>query len=298
VLFLQGGSRLQFSMVPMNLCDEQHRSTAYVSTGTWGKYAAKEAAKEGEVSVVWDGAMTKYDRLPEPGEIKVAPAAAYLHYTSNETIEGIQFKAEPAAVNVPLVCDTSSDFLSRPLNVNKFGLIYACAQKNAGPAGVTVVILRKDLLARSRDSLPGYMNYKLHAENESLWNTPPTFGIYVMGLVTKWLLTDIGGLAKMHAQNEAKAKFLYDVIDSSDGFYTGHSQPDCRSLMNVVFRLPSDELTNGFVTKAAERGLTELKGHRSVGGIRASIYNAMPVHGVEKLRDFMTEFRGASRSAP
>ena len=300
VLFLQGGSRLQFSMVPMNLAGGREQGaggkgvSCYLITGSWGKYAYKEAVKEGEAAIAWDGGKTKYDRLPTASEIKVSPSAAYVHYTSNETIEGVQFKSEPAAGDAPLVCDASSDFLSRPVDVRKYGMIYACAQKNAGPAGVTVVILRKDLLARSQDSLPGYMNYKLHAENESLWNTPPTFAIYVVSLITKWLMTDIGGLAKMQAQNQSKAKLLYDVIDASDGFYTGHAQDDCRSLMNVVFRLASDELTSKFTTQAAERGLTELKGHRSVGGIRASIYNAMPVEGVQQLRDFMTQFRQAN----
>jgi phosphoserine aminotransferase len=262
-----------------------------LQTGTWGKYAAKEAAKECDVTIAWDGAKTKYDRLPEPGEIEVSRSAAYVHFTSNETIEGVQFKTEPTVGNVPLACDASSDLLCRPIDVKKYGLIYACAQKNSGPAGVTTVIIRKTLLERSRDELPGYMNYKLHAENGSLWNTPPTFAIYVVSLVTKWLLTDVGGLAKMQAMNEAKAKMLYEVVDSSDGFYAGHARTNCRSIMNVVFRLPSDELTEKFVSEAAKRGLTELKGHRSVGGIRASIYNAMPVTGVEKLREFMFEFQ-------
>jgi phosphoserine aminotransferase len=290
VFFLQGGSRLQFSMIPMNLAGDS-KTASYLITGTWGKFAYKEAAKECEATIAWDDAKSKYDRLPLPDDVRANPSSGYLHFTSNETIEGVQFKIEPAAGDVPLVCDASSDFLSRPLDVKQYGMIYACAQKNAGPAGVTVVILRKDLLARSRDELPGYMNYKLHAENGSLWNTPPTFAIYVVSLVTKWLLTDIGGLAKMHAQNQNKARLLYDVIDSSNGFYTGHAQTECRSLMNVVFRLPTDELTNQFTAQAAEQGLSELKGHRSVGGIRASMYNAMPLEGVEKLRDFMLRFR-------
>jgi phosphoserine aminotransferase len=294
VLFLQGGSRLQFAMVPLNLAglDGSAGPASFLVTGTWGNYAYKEAARLGEAHLAWDGGKTKYDRLPVTSDIRIAPNAAYLHYTSNETIEGVQFAGPPSDPGkVLLVCDASSDFLSKPIDVGKYGLIYACAQKNAGPAGVTVIVIRKDLLARSRDSLPGYLNYKLHAENDSLWNTPPTFAIYVVSLVTKWLLTDIGGLAEMHAQNQSKAKMLYDVIDQSNGFYTGHARPECRSLMNVVFRLSSDELTQQFVTVAADRGLTELKGHRSVGGIRASIYNAMPVAGVEKLRDFMVEFQ-------
>jgi phosphoserine aminotransferase len=290
ILFLQGGSRLQFSMVPMNLAFNK-KPFAYAVTGTWGKYASKEAAKEGETIIAWDGAKTKYDRLPTADEVKLPGGAAYLHFTSNETIEGVEFQSEPSVGDVPLVCDASSNFLSRPLDIRKYGMIYACAQKNAGPSGVTVVIMRKNLLDRGRDDLPGYLNYKTHAENDSLWNTPPTFAIYVVMLVTKWLLTDIGGLAKMRAQNEQKAKLLYDVIDSSDGFYTGHAQVDCRSQMNVVFRLPSEELTKKFTDQGAAQALTELKGHRSVGGIRASIYNAMPPEGVEKLRDFMIDFK-------
>ncbi len=290
ILFLQGGSRLQFSMVPMNLAGEK-KSSAYLITGTWGKYASKEAAKEGETIIAWDGGKTKYDRLPAAGDIKLSGDPAYLHFTSNETIEGVQFKSEPNVGKVSLVCDASSDFLCRPLDVRKYGMIYACAQKNAGPSGVTVVIMRKDLLNCSQDNLPGYLNYKTHAENDSLWNTPPTFAIYVVMLVTKWLLTDIGGLAKMLERNQAKSKMLYDVIDSSGGFYSGHAQSECRSLMNAVFRLPSEELTKKFTEQAAAQALTELKGHRSVGGIRASIYNAMPVEGVEKLRDFMLAFR-------
>jgi phosphoserine aminotransferase len=298
VLFLQGGARLQFSMVPMNLAGSGKQSAttfSYLVTGSWGKYAAAEAAKFGEVQTAWNGAATNFDRLPAAGELKIDPQSAYAYFTSNETIQGVQFAAEPDVGNVPLVCDASSDFLSRPIDVRKYGLIYACAQKNAGPAGVTVVILRKDLLGRSQDSLPGYLNYKSHLEHGSMWNTPPTFAIYVLMLVTKWLLADVGGLAKMDAQNRAKARLLYDVIDASNGFYAGHAQPDCRSRMNVTFRLSNDELTAKFVAGAKERGLTELKGHRSVGGIRASIYNAMPVAGVELLREYMIEFCSANQ---
>jgi phosphoserine aminotransferase len=291
VLMLQGGARLQFSMIPMNLMGEGRRSCDYIVTGAWSKYAAQEAPKFGETRIVWDGKPTNYDRLPAPSELRLDPKAAYVYYASNETIQGVQFASEPQTGNVPLVCDASSDFLSRPLDVRKYGILYACAQKNAGPAGLTVVILRKDLLQRSQDSLPGYLNFQIHAEAQSLWNTAPTFPIYVLMLVTKWLMTDIGGLAKMEAQNRAKAKLLYDAIDQSDGFYRGHAQLNCRSMMNVSFRLPSDELTKQFLAGAEQRGMTDLGGHRSVGGIRASIYNAMPRSGVETLRDFMLEFR-------
>ena len=295
VLFLQGGARLVFSMIPMNLGGDGKSTFDYILTGSWGKYAAQEAAKFGEVHTVWDGKATNYDRLPKQAELKLDPKAAYAYYVSNETIQGVEFQSEPETGGVPLICDASSDFLSRPVDVKKHSLIYACAQKNAGPAGVTVVIIRKDLLARSQDSLPGYLNFKIHADERSLWNTAPTFPIYVLMLVTKWLLTDIGGLDKMLERNRKKAKLLYDAIDASGGFYTGHAQPDCRSLMNVTFRLPSDELTDKFVKGAKERGLADLKGHRSVGGIRASIYNAMPVAGVETLRQYMDEFSAANK---
>ena len=291
VLMLQGGARLQFSMIPMNLMGEGRRSCDYIVTGSWSKYAAQEAPKFGETRIAWDGKPTNYDRLPTQFELRLDPKAAYIYYASNETIQGVQFASEPQVGNVPLVCDASSDFLSRPVDVRKYGILYACAQKNAGPAGLTIVIIRKDLLERSRDSLPGYLNFQIHAEARSLWNTAPTFPIYVLMLITKWLMTDIGGLANMEAQNRAKARRLYDVIDQSGGFYSGHAQPTCRSMMNVSFRLPSDELTTKFVKGAEERGMTDLKGHRSVGGIRASIYNAMPLPGVEKLRDFMLEFQ-------
>lgn len=291
VLFLQGGARLQFSMIPMNLMGGGRRLCNYLITGSWSKYAAQEAVKFGEAKVIWDGKATNYDRLPSNAELKVDPKAAYLYYASNETIQGVQFHDEPAAGDVPIVCDASSDFLSRPVDVSKYGILYACAQKNAGPSGVTILVMRKSLLERSNETLPGYLNYQIHAEAQSLWNTAPTFAIYIVGLVAKWLLNDIGGLAKMDAINRGKAKLLYDVIDASGGFYAGHSQPVWRSIMNVSFRLPSDELTTKFVEGAKKEGMTDLKGHRSVGGIRASIYNAMPVAGVEKLRDYMVAFR-------
>ena len=290
VLFLQGGSRLQFSMVPMNLLRGSGRSADYVLSGSWGNKAIDEARREGDVRVAWDAKETNYNRLPEPGDLDLDADAAYCHFTSNETIEGVQFPTEPDVGSVPLVCDASSDFLSRPLPIERYGLLYACAQKNAGPAGVTVVILREDLLQRGADTLPGMLNYRNHDENHSLYNTPPTFAIYILRLMVDWLMDDIGGLEAMAAQNQRKAQMLYEVIDQSDGFYQGHARTDCRSLMNVTFRLPSDEIQAAFLAGAAERDLHSLKGHRSVGGIRASIYNAMPVAGVERLRDFMIEF--------
>ncbi len=291
ILMLQGGARLQFSMIPMNLMGEGRRTCDYLVTGSWSKYAALEAPKFGETRIVWDGKAENYSRLPAQSELRLDPKAAYVYYASNETIQGVQFQTEPQAGNVPLVCDSSSDFLSRPVDIAKYGMYYACAQKNAGPAGLTIVIMRKELLKRSSDTLPGYLNFQIHAEAQSLWNTAPTFPIYVLMLVTKWLLTDIGGLTKMEAQHLSKSKLLDDVIDQSVGFYTGHARPECRSLMNVSFRLPSDEMTNKFVKGAEERALMDLRGHRSVGGIRASLYNAMPIAGVETLRNYMVEFK-------
>jgi phosphoserine aminotransferase len=290
VLFLQGGSRLQFSMVPMNLMGEGAAAN-YLLSGAWGKNALSEARKAGPVKVVWDGAATNFDRLPAQTDVSLDTNASYLHLTSNETIQGVQFQEDLDWGDVPVVGDMSSDFLSRPVDVLRYGLIYACAQKNAGLAGLTVVIIRDDLLQRSRDDLPGYLNYRLHAEANSLWNTPPTFGIYLFGLIVKWLEEEIGGLSAMHLQNQTQAKCLYDAIDASDGFYQGHAQPECRSLMNVTFRLPTDDLQNQFISEAAEHHLEALKGHRSVGGIRASIYNAMTDAGVDVLRQFMNDFR-------
>jgi phosphoserine aminotransferase len=295
LLFLQGGARLQFSMVPMNLLRGADVPAAYVVTGSWGKSALAEARREGPVHVAWDGKATNYDRLPSDDELALDGDFAYVHVTSNETIQGVQFAEMPACGPAPLVCDASSDFLSRPIDVGRFGLIYACAQKNAGPAGVTIVIVRDDLLSRSQDSLPGYLNYREHAEQDSLYNTPATFGIYLVGLVARWLLDDVGGLENMHRRNRHKARLLYDVIDRSEGFYRGHAAASSRSLMNVTFRLPNPELEAAFLTEAESRGLHSLKGHRSVGGIRASIYNAMPLAGVEALAEMMREF-AASRA--
>ncbi|MFM8379585.1 MAG: 3-phosphoserine/phosphohydroxythreonine transaminase [Planctomycetia bacterium] len=291
VVLLQGGASLQFSMVPMNLLRGQAGAADYVVTGTWGATAIKEARREGKAHVAWDGAATNYDRLPAQGEIRLSAAPAYVHVTSNETIQGVQWKHEPDVGAAPLVCDCSSDFLSRPIDVAKYGLIYACAQKNAGIAGVTAVIIRKDLLERSRDDLPTMLDYRTHVKNGSRPNTPAVFAVYVLGLVCRWIRDSIGGLDAMARHNRAKAKLLYDVLDASAGFYAGHARPDCRSDMNVTFRLADEATEKEFVKGATARGLVDLKGHRSVGGIRASIYNAMPVEGVEALRDYMLEFQ-------
>jgi phosphoserine aminotransferase len=285
VLFLQGGSRLQFAMIPMNLGIGQ-----YIVTGTWGKKALEEAKNLGGAGAAWNGSEQGFVRFPSDDELDLDPAAQFVHVTSNETIQGVQFGQEPAVGDIPLVCDCSSDFMCRPLPIEKYGMIYACAQKNAGPAGVTVVIIRKDLLERSSTSLPSYMNYQIQAENDSMYNTPPTFGIYVIKLIGDWLRDSVGGLEKMRELNRQKSALLYDAIDKSAGFYKPHAAADSRSLMNVVFNLPSEELDSKFVAEAAKQQLVNLKGHRSVGGIRASVYNAMPLASVEVLRDFMIAF--------
>jgi len=290
VLFLQGGSRLQFSMVPANLLRGQRSPAQYVLTGSWGKNALAEARREGEVEVIYDAKESNYDHLPDFGSLEINPAAAYVHITSNETIQGVQFQSDVDTGDVPLVCDSSSDFLSRPCDMSKYGLMYACAQKNAGPAGVTVVIIKKDLLERSSDDLPGYLNYKNHAEADSMWNTPPTFAVYALGLVAEWLEDTVGGLEKMHARNQSKAALLYDVLDAFPNVYIGHARKEHRSLMNVTFRFADESVQDAFLSASQAQGLDGLKGHRSVGGIRASIYNAMPVEGVAQLAEFMKDF--------
>jgi len=294
VLFLQGGARLQFSMVPMNLLRGQAGPAQYVLTVSWGKYALAEATKEGGTEVVFDAAATQYDRLPSAGELKLSSKAAYVHITSNETIQGVQFQSDLPSP-APLVCDCSSDFLYRPLDVSRYGLIYACAQKNAGPAGVTVVILRRDLLARSAETLPGYLNYSNHSKEDSMWNTPPTFAVYVLGLVTEWLESTVGGLRAMYDRNREKAQLIYDIVDKYPAFFIGHAQKPDRSLMNVTFRFEGESIEKEFLNEAQKHGLDSLKGHRSVGGIRASIYNAMPMDGAQALASFMNDF--ASKKA-
>jgi phosphoserine aminotransferase len=289
VLFLQGGATLQFSMVPMNLLG-QGQSADYIVTGSWGEGAIKEAKKFGTVREVASTVEGNFSRVTTQDELKLDPNAAYVHYTSNETIFGVEYNEIPDVGDVPLVCDMSSDFLSRPVDVSRYGLIYAGAQKNAGPAGATIVIVREDLLDRSQKSLPSTLNYKNVAEKESMLNTPPCFSIYISGLVFKWLLHEVGGLEKIFEVNKSKAKILYDAIDASNGYYRGHAEASSRSLMNVTFRLPSEELEKKFAKEATAAGLDGLKGHRSVGGMRASIYNAFPAEGVSELVKFMQEF--------
>jgi phosphoserine aminotransferase len=287
ILFLQGGASLQFSMVPMNFLPAEG-SADYIITGSWGKKALKEAKKLGAVNIAATMVDGGFTRVPSRDEMSLSPHAAYVHITSNETIEGVQWKREPNVGDVPIVCDSSSDILSRELDVNKYALIYAGAQKNMGPSGVTLVILRNDLLQRIPENLPTMLDYRIHVENKSLYNTPNTWGIYIMDLVCKWL-QDQGGLAGMERLNDEKAQLLYEAIDATD-FYRGHADVDCRSTMNVTFRLPAEELDKKFVAEATAQGLDGLKGHRSVGGIRASIYNAFPRAGVEALVSFMKDF--------
>ncbi|MCA1593548.1 MAG: 3-phosphoserine/phosphohydroxythreonine transaminase [Acidobacteria bacterium] len=287
VLFLQGGASLQFSMVAMNLLPEGG-SADYILTGSWGKKAAKEAKKQGAVNVAADMADSRYSRVPSQDELKLDPHAAYVHITSNETIEGIEWQTEPEVGSVPLINDSSSNILSRPVDVAKYALIYAGAQKNMGPSGVTVCIIREDLLTRIPDGLHTMLDYRTHTENDSLYNTPNTWGIYIINLICQWLKGK-GGLEGMSRENEAKAKLIYDAIDATD-FYRGHADANYRSKMNVTFRLPSEELEKKFAQEATAARLDGLKGHRSVGGIRASIYNAFPREGVEALVSFMKEF--------
>ena len=296
VLFLQGGSALQFSMVPANLLRGSGKVADYLVTGSWSKKAIAEARKEGDVISTFDGKADNYCSLPPRESLMTSEDAAYLYYCSNETIQGVQFNSEPDCPDsVPLVCDASSDFLSRRLDIAKYGILYACAQKNAGPAGVTVVVIRKDLLERGDTSLPGYLNYQNHAQADSMWNTPPTFAVYMLGKIAHWLKEQVGGLQEIEIVNERKSSLLYNAIDGSDGFYCGHAAADCRSKMNVTFNLPNEELQSKFIAEAAAKHLDSLKGHRSVGGIRASIYNAMPMEGVESLATFMEDFAAKNR---
>jgi phosphoserine aminotransferase len=287
VLFLQGGASLQFAMVPMNFLSLDG-SADYIVTGSWGKKAVKEAQKFGTVDLAANMADGGFTRLPGQDELQLNPGAAYVHITSNETIEGVEWKTEPDVGDVALVSDSSSNILSRPMPVEKYGIIYGGAQKNMGPSGVTLVIIREDLLPRVREGLALMLDYRTHVKDKSLHNTPNTWGIYIINLVCKWL-KEKGGLEAMQRENEEKAKLLYDAIDSTD-FYRGHADSDSRSVMNVTFRLPSEDLEKKFASEATAAGMDGLKGHRSVGGIRASIYNAFPREGCEALVAFMKEF--------
>ncbi len=290
VLFLQGGASLQFAMIPMNF-RSLGSSADYIVNGTWGKAAFKDAQKLGETRLVASSEETNFDRLPSWEASDLDPKAAYLHFTSNETIHGLEFAQEPTPPpGVPLVCDMSSNFLSRPVDVSKYGVIYAGAQKNAGPAGVTLVIVREDLLARVPPDLPAMLNYNVQVAGNSMHNTPPCFAIYIVGLVLKWLI-ELGGLEEIGRRNAKKASLVYQAIDESGGFYRGHALPQHRSRMNVPFRLPTEDLEKRFVQEAERQGLVGLRGHRSVGGLRASLYNALPLESAQALVAFMREFQ-------
>ncbi|HIQ36710.1 MAG TPA: 3-phosphoserine/phosphohydroxythreonine transaminase [Desulfocapsa sulfexigens] len=292
VLFLQGGASSQFFMIPMNLLGAGKKAT-YLNTGTWSKKAIKEAKLFGDIDVAYSSEEQTFNRVPLQDEYTIDADSEYLYFVSNNTIYGTQFPSFPET-DTFLIADMSSDILSRKIDVSKFGIIFAGAQKNMGPAGVTVVIIRDDLLDRTPKDTPTMLSYKTHADKDSMFNTPPCFSIYGVGEVLKWLKKQ-GGVEAMEARNIAKSSLLYDYIDSTD-YYRGHAEVASRSLMNIPFNLPSEDLEAKFITEAAKAGLTGLKGHRSIGGCRASIYNAFPTEGVEKLVAFMKEFEAANKA--
>ncbi|MBI2440650.1 MAG: 3-phosphoserine/phosphohydroxythreonine transaminase [Lentisphaerae bacterium] len=285
VLFVAGGASMQFAMAPLNLLGPGQVAD-YINSGAWASKALKEAAHIGKVHVAADCSQEIPTRVPALNELKLTPGAAYVHLTSNETISGAQWKTFPLT-DAPLVADMSSDILSRPFDLNQFGLIYAGAQKNLGPSGIALVVIRKDLAERAPASLPAILRYQTFIEENSLYNTPPCFSIYLMMLVSRWILKK--GLSTLHRQNREKAALIYALLDGG-GFYKGTARPECRSDMNITFRLPSEALEETFVKEASKAGLKGLKGHRSVSGIRASIYNAFPLEGVQTLAAFMKEF--------
>ena len=288
ILFLQGGASLQFAMIPMNLLGNG-RSADYINTGTWSKKAIKEAKLFGNVNVAGTSEDTNFNRVPKQDELKLDPNAVYVHTTSNNTIAGTQWAKFPDTGNVPIVCDMSSDILSRKLDISKFGIIYAGAQKNLGPSGVTVVIISDDMVEKSSDTLTTMLKYKTHVDKDSMFNTPPTFSIYIMNLVLKWI-KDQGGLAAVEKTNMEKGKLLYGTMDNNKDFFRGATEVDSRSLMNVTMRLPNEELEAKFIADGLAAGFGGLKGHRSVGGIRVSMYNALPLEGIQALTEFMLEF--------
>jgi len=289
VLFLQGGASLQFTMVPMNFL-QADKKASYVLSGSWSEKAFKEAKLFGTPVEAASTKENNYRNIPALSDIQFNEDDAYVHITSNNTIYGTQWKEFPETGNVPLVADMSSDILSKPVDVSKFGIIYAGAQKNLGPSGVTVVIIRKDLLEKANKEIPTMLKYTTHADGNSLYNTPPTFGIYMLGEVLKWVEAK-GGVEAVAKLNEAKAQVIYDAIDNSNGFYKGHATPESRSLMNITFRVADEELEKQFLAEAKAAGFIGLNGHRSVGGCRASTYNAVPLETCEALRDFMVAFQ-------
>jgi phosphoserine aminotransferase len=290
VLFLQGGATLQFSMIPMTLLRGRSGAAEYLDTGYWSHKAIADGEREGEIRVLWSGEPFGYRNLPEKDEIHARENAAYFHYVSNETVQGLQFNYLPGVEEVPRICDMSSDFLSRPIDISRFSLVYAHAQKNLGPSGTTVTVVRDEVLDATPDGLPSMLDYRNHAAAHSIYNTPPVFSVYVVYLVSEWLVRDIGSLETMDKLNRAKAEVIYRAVDASGGFYKGRAERRNRSVMNAVFNLPSAELDQTFVAEAEAEGLAGLKGHRAIGGIRASLYNAVTLQDVEMLSEFMTAF--------
>lgn len=295
VLFLQGGTTQQFSMVPICLLRDQNASAEYLHTGYWSGRSIEEARKEGAVQVLWSGKAAGFRHLPRNADLNLSPDAAYFHYVSNETVDGLQFHEMPGRDDVPRICDMSSDFLSEPCAAERYSLIYAHAQKNIGPAGLTIVLIRDKMLNGMPDDLPGFLDYRSHVQSHSVFNTPPVFAIYTSLLVTRWLLDDIGGLERMGELNRRKAGLMYRAIDESDGFYRGRvAEPD-RSLMNATFGLENSELEQRFLADAEAAGFSGLEGHRSIGGLRASLYNGLTLNAVEQLAGFMESFQRKHR---
>jgi len=292
IMFLGGGASMQFAMMPMNLLSK-NQSADYIHTGTWSKKAIAEAKLFGSVNVAFDGETVQLMRIPKQDELRLDPKAQYVHITTNNTIKGTQWHWFPDTAGVPIFADMSSDFLWKKFDVKPFGLIYAGAQKNIGPAGVTVVVIRDDILARCKEEIPTILKYKTHAENNSLYNTPPSFNIYMVRNVLSWM-KDLGGLAKMEEINRRKAALIYDTIDANPAFFRAPVEKDSRSMMNIVFRLPSEDLEKKFIAEGAGKRMLGLKGHRSVGGIRISTYNSCPIASVEAAADFMKDFAKAN----
>lgn len=290
VLLLQGGSSLQFTMLPMSFLRGTGRTAEYIVSGYWSAKAPPQARLEGQTRIVWDGAIGQYRRLPRAAELQLSGDAAYLHYVSNETVEGLEFQETPGLPDVPLVCDMSSHITATPIDVTRYQLIYAHAQKNLGPAGVTLVILSDRFLQRAAAPLPAMLDYRVHAHARSLYNTPPVFAIYVLMLLTRWLREDIGGLAAMAALNRAKADLIYRALDRQPDFFRIHADRPHRSLMNVAFRLPNEAAEAQFLQSAAEAGFSGLEGHRSIGGLRISLYNAVSLQAAGALAGWLAEF--------
>jgi len=288
ILFLQGGASTQFAMIPMNLL-RNDKSADYINTGSWSKKAIKEAKLFGNVNIAGSSEDTNFNRIPKLDELNLDPNAAYVHTTSNNTIAGTQWTNFPDTGNIPMACDMSSDILSRKLDISKFGIIYAGAQKNLGPSGVTVVIIRDDVVDKCRDDITTMLKYKTHVDKDSMFNTPPTYSIYIMKLVLEWIKNQ-GGLAAVEKTNTEKGKLLYGIIDNNKDFFKGATEVDSRSLMNVTLRLPNEELEAKLIAEGLAAGFGGLKGHRSVGGIRVSMYNALPLEGIQALTEFILDF--------